>query len=326
MQAVGTTRIIREMSIEQPVIEVSNLVKRYGDRTVVAGITFSVGEGEIFGLLGPNGAGKSTTISILSTLLDFDEGTVKIAGLDLATEKEAVKGLIGLVPQDLAIYPSLSARDNLSFIGRIYGLSGRRLAGRVDEVLELAGLSDRAGEPAGNFSGGMKRRLNIGAGLMHKPRVLFLDEPTVGVDPQSRNFIFDHIEKLNEEGMAIVYTTHYMEEAERLCDRVAIMDGGRVLAIDTVPGLVGLVKGGIILLGVPGESAETARKLFQSLDMRSAMAPDGRLKIETDRVDEAVPKVIALCKERNIPILSLEMLKPDLETVFLNLTGRRLRD
>jgi ABC-2 type transport system ATP-binding protein len=314
------------MSTEQPVIDVRNLVKRYGDKTVVAGITFSVAEGEIFGLLGPNGAGKSTTISILSTLLGFDEGTVKIAGLDLAKEKEAVKGLIGLVPQDLAIYSSLSARDNLSFIGRIYGLSGRLLDARVAEVLALTGLADRAGDPAGNFSGGMKRRLNIGAGLMHKPRILFLDEPTVGVDPQSRNFIFEHIERLNEEGMAVVYTTHYMEEAERLCDRVAIMDGGRLLAIDTVSGLIGLAKGGLILLGVPAESAETAREVFESQDLRSVTAPGGRLKIEAHRVDEAVPKVIALCKGQNIPILSLEMLRPDLETVFLHLTGRRLRD
>jgi len=325
LQVVRTMGIIK-ISMEPPVIDVKNLVKRYGDKTVVAGITFSVAEGEIFGLLGPNGAGKSTTISILSTLLGFDEGEAKVGGLNLKREKTGIKKIIGFVPQDLAIYPALSARDNLSFIGRIYGLSGAVLAGRVNEVLELTELTDRADEPAGNFSGGMKRRLNIGAGLIHKPRILFLDEPTVGVDPQSRNFIFEHIERLNEEGMAIVYTTHYMEEAERLCGRVAIMDGGRILAIDTVQGLIGLAKDGIIFLGIPSESTETAVKPFQPMDVRSTMAPDGRLKLETHRVDESLLKVIAVCKEQNIAILSLELLKPNLETVFLHLTGRRLRD
>ncbi len=312
--------------MEPSIIDVRDLVKRYGDKTVVGGITFSVTEGEIFGLLGPNGAGKSTTISILSTLILFDGGDVFVAGLDLRSSKAAIKPLIGLVPQDLAIYPSLSARDNLTFIGRIYGLSGAALAGRVDEVLDLVQLTDRAGDPAGSFSGGMKRRLNIGAGLMHKPRVLFLDEPTVGVDPQSRNFIFDHIERLNEEGMTIIYTTHYMEEAERLCDRVAIMDSGRILAVDTVRGLIGLAKGGVIFLGVPPESTETVGASLSSSDIPSTLAADGLLKIEAHSVDESLPRVIAVCKERNIPILSLELHKPSLETVFLHLTGRRLRD
>jgi ABC-2 type transport system ATP-binding protein len=313
--------------MEPPVIDVKNLVKRYGDKAVVDGITFSVGAGEIFGLLGPNGAGKSTTISILSTLLSYDEGEVKIGGLDLKKGAAGIKRLIGFVPQDLAIYPALSARDNLVFIGRIYGLTGNALERRVHEVLELAELVDRANDPAGTFSGGMKRRLNIGAGLMHKPAILFLDEPTVGVDPQSRNFIFEHIEKLNKEGMAIVYTTHYMEEAERLCDRVAVMDGGKILAMDTVQGLIGLAGAGIIYLGVPCESLETTQRLFQSTENIHAIpASEGRLKIETTRVDEDLLRVIARCKEQNIPILSLELLKPSLETVFLHLTGKRLRD
>jgi ABC-2 type transport system ATP-binding protein len=314
------------MSTGSTVIDVRNLVKRYGDNAVVAGITFSVAEGEVFGLLGPNGAGKSTTISILSTLLGFDEGEVSIAGLDVRHDKAAIKRLIGYVPQDLAIYPALSARDNLSFVGRMYGLSGAPLKARVNEVLELTKLAERADEPAGRFSGGMQRRLNIGVGLMHKPRVLFLDEPTVGVDPQSRNFIFEHIEALNQEGMAIVYTTHYMEEAERLCDRVAIMDEGRIVAIDTVQALIELAQDGIIFLGVPPASAEAAGKAFQPLDLRYTASSDGRFKIETRHVDESLLGLIARCKDGNIPILSLELLKPNLETVFLHLTGKKLRD
>jgi ABC-2 type transport system ATP-binding protein len=309
------------------IVEVKNLVKRYGDRTAVDGISFAVAEGEIFGLLGPNGAGKSTTISILATLLSFDAGEVTIDGFNLTREKESIRRIIGFVPQDLALYPELSARENLLFIGRMYGLSGASLKKRVAEVLEPAELVDRADDPAETFSGGMKRRLNIGAGLMHKPRILFLDEPTVGVDPQSRNFIFEHIEKLNEEGMAIIYTTHYMEEAERLCDRVAIVDRGKTLAMDTVPGLIGLAGEGIIYLGVPAESAEIVRKLLQSSQgTRTATASEGHIKIETNQGNEDLLKVIALCKEQNTPVLSLELLQPNLETVFLRLTGKRLRD
>jgi ABC-2 type transport system ATP-binding protein len=310
-----------------PAIEVNGIVKRYGATTAVDGITFVVEEGEIFGLLGPNGAGKSTTISILSTLLTFDAGEVLIGGLDLKRDTKEIQRIIGYVPQDLAIYPALSARDNLTFIGRMYGLSGTVLQRRVSEVLDMIGLADRADDASDTFSGGMKRRLNIGAGLMHKPRILFLDEPTVGVDPQSRNFIFEHIEKLNAEGMAIIYTTHYMEEAERLCDRVAIVDRSKILAMDTVPGLIGLAGEGIIYLGVPPESVEIIRKLLESSQgIKTATGSEGQIKIETNQVNEGLLKVIALCKEQNTPLLSLELLKPSLETVFLHLTGKTLRD
>jgi ABC-2 type transport system ATP-binding protein len=312
--------------MELPAIEVTNLVKRYDEKRAVDQITFTVEEGEIFGLLGPNGAGKSTTISILSTLLDFDDGEVTIGGLDLRRDKKQIRRIIGLVPQELAIYPALSARDNLMFIGRMYGLSGAALRQKVNEVLELVGLADRAGDISSTFSGGMKRRLNIGAGLVHSPHILFLDEPTVGVDPQSRNFIFEHIEKLKASGMSIIYTTHYMEEAERLCDRVAIVDNGKILAIDTVRGLIGLA-GGIIYLGVPAELVTSLQMNLQDAKgIGSALGLDGRLKIEASDVNRELLEVIALCKDQNVTILSVELLRPNLETVFLHLTGKRLRE
>ena len=303
------------------------MVKRFGDRAAVDGVDLSVHEGEIFGLLGPNGAGKTTIISLLATLLVPDDGEITICGYNLRQEARRVRPLIGFVPQEMALYPTLSAWDNLAFFGRVYGLHGSNLKERVTSVLALVGLSNRAADPVQTFSGGMKRRLNIAAGLVHQPRILFLDEPTVGVDPQSRNFIFEHVERLNEEGMTIVYTTHYMEEVERLCDRVAIMDQGRILALDTTTGLVNRLGAGVIYLGLPRASLEPllpdVRALSQVL---TAIEEKGRLKIETSNARLALLELIELCNARNVSILSLEMLEPTLENVFLHLTGKRLRD
>ncbi len=309
------------------VIQVKNLVKRYGDRIAVNGADLSVLEGEIFGLLGPNGAGKSTTISILATLLAPDEGEVRICGYDLRRETKHIKPLIGFVPQELALYPTLSARDNLTFFGRIQGLWGISLRERVASALDLAGLADRAKDVVQTFSGGMKRRLNIAVGLIHQPRLLFLDEPTVGVDPQSRNFIFEHVERLKAQGMTILYTTHYMEEVERLCDRVAIMDRGQVLVIDTPKRLIGLLGGGIIYAGFPPDCPGSLLPSIQALpQVRTVSSQDGRLKIETGNSNLALLALIDLCGKSNIPILSLEVLEPNLESVFLHLTGKRLRE
>ncbi|OGP56411.1 MAG: hypothetical protein A2Y65_11450 [Deltaproteobacteria bacterium RBG_13_52_11] len=310
-----------------PVISINGLVKKYGERVAVQGVSFSITEGEIFGLLGPNGAGKTTILSILSTLLVPDEGNATIIGHDVARETKRVKPLIGFVPQELALYQTLSAWDNLVFFGRIYGMGGAILKERITTVLALVGLSDRAGDLVQTFSGGMKRRLNIAAGLIHQPRILFLDEPTVGVDPQSRNFIFEHVERLNEGGMTIVYTTHYMEEAERLCDRVAIMDQGRILALDTMKGLVDMLGGGVIYVGLVQASVETLLPSLRSLPhVRMVVEEEGRLKIETSDSHLALLELIELCKVSNVSILSLEMLQPNLESVFLHLTGKRLRD
>ncbi len=308
-------------------IEVKGLVKKYGDRVAVNEVSFCVQEGEIFGLLGPNGAGKTTTISILATLLPPDEGQVTIGGYDLVRKTNQIKPLIGFVPQELALYPTLSAWDNLAFFGRIYGLRGTALKERIAAVLDLVGLRDRAGDAVHTFSGGMKRRLNIAAGLIHGPRVIFLDEPTVGVDPQSRNFIFEHVERLKAEGMTILYTTHYMEEAERLCDRVAIMDEGRILALDTTKGLIGLLGGGVIHVGLGADAIETLSPLIRALPhVQAVSSQDGRLKIEAREARVALLELIELCNARDVPVLSLEVLEPNLESVFLHLTGKRLRD
>jgi ABC-2 type transport system ATP-binding protein len=313
--------------MSSPLISINGLFKKYGERVAVQDVSFSIEEGEIFGLLGPNGAGKTTTLSILSTLLIPDEGIVTISGYDIVGEARQVKRLIGSVPQELALYPTLSAWDNLAFFGRIYGLKGLELKGRVTAVLALVGLSDRSADPVQTFSGGMKRRLNIAAGLIHRPRVLFLDEPTVGVDPQSRNFIFEHVKRLNAEGMTIVYTTHYMEEAERLCDRVAIIDHGRILALDTTKGLIDMLGGGVIYLGLPQVALESLLPAVRALSHVSMVTQeDCRLKIETSNARLALLELIQLCNAHNVSILSLEMLEPNLESVFLHLTGKRLRD
>jgi ABC-2 type transport system ATP-binding protein len=320
-------RAEKGITMPLPVISINDLVKKYGERVAVHGVSFSIEEGEIFGLLGPNGAGKTTILSILSTLLVPDGGNATINGHDVARETKQVKPLIGFVPQELALYQTLSAWDNLVFFGRIYGVRGPSLTERITALLALVGLGDRAGDAVETFSGGMKRRLNIAAGLIHHPRILFLDEPTVGVDPQSRNFIFEHVERLNKEGMTIVYTTHYMEEAERLCDRVAIMDEGRVLALDTIQGLIDMLGGGVIYVGLAHASLETLLPALRALPhVRMVVEEEGRLKIETSNSHHALLEVIEFCNVRHVSILSLEMLQPNLEGVFLHLTGKRLRD
>lgn len=308
-------------------IEINGLVKKYGDRVAVNRVSFCVYEGEIFGLLGPNGAGKTTTISILATLLPPGGGHATIAGYDLMRGASKIKPLIGFVPQELALYPTLSCWDNLTFFGRIYGLRRMALKERITAVLDLVGLRDRAGDAVRTFSGGMKRRLNIAVGLIHQPHVLFLDEPTVGVDPQSRNFIFEYVERLKAEGMTIIYTTHYMEEVERLCDWVAIMDEGRILALDTKKSLIGLMGGGVIYVGLAVDAVEASLPSIRALPHVQAISvQDGQLKIETSEVRPGLLELIELCNARNVPILSLEVLEPNLESVFLHLTGKRLRD
>jgi ABC-2 type transport system ATP-binding protein len=214
-------------------LEVSGLSKSYGGRVALADVSFAASEGSTVGLLGPNGAGKSTAVNIIAGILRPDRGEVRVAGERVTHDTAPAKQLIGFVPQDLALFDELSARDNLALCGALYGLRGTRLGGRIASVLDLVGLTDRSGEPVGAFSGGMKRRLNIAAALLHEPRLLLLDEPTVGVDPQSRNAIFDNLGTLKRAGLTLLYTTHYMEEAERLCDRVVIVDHGQVLADDT---------------------------------------------------------------------------------------------
>jgi len=310
----------------EPILVVEDLQKSYGDNHAVRGVSFRVARGEIFGLLGPNGAGKTTTISMLTGLFPPDSGTVTVDGLDLKTQLTAVKAKLGLVPQDLALYPTLSARQNLTFFGQIYGLRGKQLTSRVKEVLEMIGLTDKADKAVETYSGGMKRRVNIGAGLLHKPEVLFLDEPTVGVDPQSRNAIFENVEALNREGMTVIYTTHYMEEAQRLCHRVGIIDTGKVIALDTPSALIRSLGGGIVLLGVAEEQAEALVEQVTRLPaVKAATLTGGQIKIESHRVQEALMGALDLANRLDTRLTSLEILEPNLESVFLHLTGKKLR-
>lgn len=295
-------------------IRVDDLRKSYGSLNAVDGVSFEIQYGETFGLLGPNGAGKSTTIHMMVGALRPDGGAVSIEGATDPTRPQ-VRARIGVAPQALSLYDELSADENLAFFARLYGLHGVRLRARVDHALQFAGLSDRRHDRVKTFSGGMQRRLNLAVAVVHEPKVLFLDEPTVGVDPQSRNYLFDNIESLKRDGCTILYTTHYMEEAQRLCDRVAIMDHGRILALDTVEGLISRYG---------GKSVVTAQ--LQRPPATPAALP-GRLEGTSLRIESERPlEEIAALTASGVAFTSLAIKRADLETVFLSLTGRTLRD
>jgi ABC-2 type transport system ATP-binding protein len=303
------------------------LERSFGDLKAVQGVSFSVAVGETYGLLGPNGAGKTTCISMIAGLLEPDAGEVTVAGQRMGPRASAAKNDVGLVPQDLAIYPDLSARENLDFFARLYGLDNARRKQRVGDVLEVIGLSDRASDRAGTYSGGMKRRLNIGIGMLHEPKLLILDEPTVGVDPQSRNAILESVETLATDGMGVLYTTHYMEEAERLCDRIGIIDQGTLVAEGTRRDLVGMIgEQDVVRLKTVGDvgAAEAACAVVEGVSSTD---------IEEDTVvclvDEAAPRLPALLAAvgaTDADVSGVEVREPDLEDVFLHLTGKALRD
>lgn len=333
------------------ILEVENLVKKYGDVEVVKGISFEVGEGEVFGLLGPNGAGKTQTISMLTGVIEPTAGTARIGGFDLHKDLRKVKKVNGLVPQDLALYPTLSARSNLNFFGSIYGLHGNDLKERVDDVLHIVAMTDKADQAVDKYSGGMKRRVNIAAGLVHQPKLLFLDEPTVGVDPQSRNHIFESVQRLNRDrGMSIVYTSHYMEEVELLCNRVAIIDEGKIIAMDTIKNLIATLGGGVIHIGLADADDQLLAQLAALPAVKDAriipvpVAPppaEGAdievldrepasmgvlIEILSKNSQQAIVNVIGFLNDRDIHLTSLEILEPNLESVFLHLTGKKLRE
>jgi ABC-2 type transport system ATP-binding protein len=299
--------------VSRPVLECRDLRKAFGDLVAVDGVGFQIAEGETYGLLGPNGAGKTTTISMISGLLERDAGSVTVEGKPLTTTSVDAKAAIGYVPQDLAIYPDLSGRENLRT--------------RIDEVLEIIGLTDRAGDLSKEYSGGMKRRLNIGIGLLHGPRLLILDEPTVGVDPQSRNAILESVDQLSGEGMAVLYTTHYMEEAERLCDRVGIIDLGELKAEGTRRELVGLVgQSDQVLLSLAG-SVEAAAAACRTLEpVRDVSSKDERLELVVEDARQILPRILETVAESGASVRAVEVIEPNLEAVFLHLTGKALRD
>jgi ABC-2 type transport system ATP-binding protein len=306
-------------------IHVSNLRKKFDNIEALKGISFNIKQGECYGMLGPNGAGKTTIISIMSNILKPNEGEVSINGYDLKKNPLEYKKNIGVVTQEIALYNELSAYDNLLFWGSLYKVPRPELIKRIDETINLLGLIDRKNDKVKTYSGGMKRRVNIASALLHRPKVLFMDEPTVGIDPQSRNLIFEVVEKLQEDGMTIIYTTHYMEEAERLCDRIGIIDDGKII-----------VQGTLDELKTSGSMKETVSISFANLtderyiriakDWKDNKRCDSKIHFYSMNIQSDLSKIILKCNEVGLDILHIDIKKINLETIFLNLTGNKLRD
>ena len=308
-------------------IEVQNLHKNFGEIRAVDGVSFDVEQGEIFSLLGPNGAGKTTTISMLSCLLRPDDGDAVVLGHSVRKDPMGVKSVLGVVPQEIALYEDLSARENLTFWGKMYGLRGAALKSRVDEMLEVIGLADLAKDYIKKYSGGMKRRVNIGIALLHRPQVIYMDEPTAGIDPQSRRSILDSVLKLKDEGTTVLYTTHYMEEAQELSDHIAILDHGKLIASGTHEELVKIV-GAMdrITVTINTESARVIEAWKAVKGVKQVTAEDGTLTILADDSNRVLPRLFETAASNGVRITSVAIQEPNLETVFLHLTGRALRD
>lgn len=309
-------------------IELIGLGKKYGDITAVENITLKIGQGELFGLLGPNGAGKSTIVSMLSTVLSPTSGEIRINGKSLRENGTEIKGMMGIVPQELAMYQSLTARENLAFFGSLYGLKGKALANRVEEVLEIIELKDKGGQDVSSFSGGMKRRVNIGIALMNHPAILILDEPTVGIDPQSRNHILETVKKLNREnGMTVIYTSHYMEEVEYLCGRIGIVDFGRLIALGTKDELKKSINACDILEICFSEADQASLKKVESIaGIEKAVFYGNRIKILAVPGKRNLLELIEDLKRTGIRITSFQYEEVNLESIFLKITGKSLRD
>jgi ABC-2 type transport system ATP-binding protein len=308
------------------IITVDNLVKRYNGHTAVDGVSFEINRGEIFGLLGPNGAGKSTIISILCCLLEPTLGSVVIDGSDIRKNANNIKKIIGVVPQEISLYHTLTARENLAFYGKIYGLSGRTLKSRIEALLDMVGLTERADDLLEGYSGGMKRRINIAAALLHEPRILYLDEPTTGVDPQSRRRIYDTIQDLNRQGMTVLLTTHQMEDAEKLCHRIAIMDKGKLIALDTLKGLLELVgESDLIHVLAPEILPGPVESIKRMPGVQKVSLDDGNMTIQLLRGRESLVGIIDILTSSKTQVESIYIKEPDLETLFLHLTGTKLR-
>jgi len=306
-------------------ISVSNLKKTFDTVDALKGISFNIPQGECYGLLGPNGAGKTTTISIMSTLIEPDDGEVNIAGYDLKKNPLDCKKKIGVVTQELALYNEFSAYDNLLLWGGMYKIPGKELEERIDETLDLLGLTDRKNDKVKTYSGGMKRRINIASALLHQPGILFMDEPTVGIDPQSRNLIFEVVEKLHNEGTTIIYTTHYMEEAERLCDRIGIMDNGEIIAQGTMQELktLGSMKESVVIsfINLTDKHYNMLEKEWKDLQLI-----DDTIHFYSMNIQGNLSKIILKCNEFGLDIRNIDIQKINLEAIFLSLTGKQIRD
>jgi len=310
-----------------PLLQIDGLKKYFKKIKAVDGISFTVEKGDILGLLGPNGAGKSTTISMIATLLAPDGGTIVFDGEDIAQNPKAIQQRLGLVPQEIALYPSLSGYENLAFWGKTYGLRGGALKKRIEEVSEIIGIQSRLKDKVKKYSGGMQRRINIGAALLHEPEFIIMDEPTVGIDPQSRNHILDTVRALAKKGATIIYTSHYMEEVELLCDRICIMESGKIIAQGTKDEIVQSI-GGQMGIGIRlgHEDAALAGQL-EALECVSTISADGRdIDIVAQAGDASTKAILSVIAKSETQLESFDIEKANLETVFLNLTGRALRD
>ena len=308
-------------------IQVKDLHKSFGDLHAVQGVSFQAEKGKVLSLLGPNGAGKSTTISMLSGLLAPGSGDAAIMGFSVSREAEKAKACLGVVPQDIALYPDLSARENLLFWGKMYGLRGNNLKTRVAEVLEIIGLTERQKDAVGKFSGGMKRRVNIGAALLHKPDVIIMDEPTVGIDPQSRRHILDNVKQLNRQGMSVLYTTHYMEEAEELSDDIAIMNKGKIIAQGSHTELIKLVGEQTRVDLTLNNSSSKVKEAWLKVEGVSGIdAQNGTVTALVNDSNLVLPHLFEEASKAGVRITSVDIQEPNLEMVFLHLTGRALRD
>lgn len=312
-------------------LEVADLRKSYDGRPVVDGLSFRVDAGEVFGLLGPNGAGKSTTMMMIAGLKPADSGSVTIDGHAFDSATQELKQILGVVPQDLAIYPDLTARENLEFFGRLYGIRGRTLAERVDFILEQIGLTEKALSYVRTFSGGMKRRLNFGAALLHQPKFVILDEPTVGVDPQSRSHLLDCVRQISSEGVGVIYASHYMEEVESICQRVAIVDKGKLLTCGTLEELLSNSRADVHIQAL-GLQPRLAPRLVGLAEVFPLAEGEVQIILARDRRDSAfaindrLTLVLEILKQAGAELLSIETKEHNLERLFLEMTGRRLRD
>jgi len=307
-------------------IIVENITKKFGKFTAVYGISFNVEEGELFGLLGPNGAGKTTTINILSTLLEPTSGKAKVAGFDVAEERDNVRKSIGVVFQEPALDSELTGEENLEFHAMMYGMSKEHRTDKIKEVLGMVELSDKAKVIVNNYSGGMKRRLEIARGLMHMPKVLFLDEPTLGLDAQTRRRIWDYIRQLKRIGVTIILTTHYMDEADSLCDRVGIIDKGRIVALDTPENLKNMLGGDAISLEVCKECTKFVKDLEKEKWVKTVKKHDGTVTLTTDLGEKKIPEIFKIAQKTNTDIESIRLNKPSLENVYLHFTGKTIRE
>ena len=321
-------KVLNQEALIVSIVKLEQLTKRFGDMTAVDKMSLEIHEGEIFGLLGPNGAGKSTAINMITGLLLVDEGSISILGKDIKKDKMAAKSNIGIVPQDIAIYEDLTSLENVKFFASLYGLKGKQLEDASMEALEFTGLSDKQKALPKAFSGGMKRRLNIACAIAHKPKLIIMDEPTVGIDPQSRNHILQSVKKLNEMGSTIIYTSHYMEEVEELCTRIAIMDHGKVIALGTCEELEDLINDkGIVIVVISDPISKVNKDSIREISgVENVDVTEKTIKITSAKEVANLDEIIQYFTKNNISIKSVESKTPDLESVFLSMTGRKLRD